>query len=32
MGDLEPRGNKSHELGIVVEGIASTKEMAEEIT
>lgn len=33
MGDLEPiKETKSHELCIVVEGIAPTKEMAEEIT
>jgi hypothetical protein len=33
MGDLEPvKEIKSHELCIVVEGIASTKEMAEEVT
>lgn len=33
MGDLEPiREIRSHELGIIVEGIAPTKKMAEEIT
>ena len=33
MGDLEPvKEIKSHELGVVVEGVAPTKEMAEEIT
>lgn len=33
MGDLEPvKEIKSHELGIVVEGIAPTKEMAQELT
>ncbi|HHW31869.1 MAG TPA: DUF1446 domain-containing protein [Clostridiaceae bacterium] len=33
MGDMEPiKEIKSHELGIVVEGIAPTKEMAEELT
>jgi hypothetical protein len=33
MGDLEPvREIKSHELCIVVEGVAPTKEMAEEVT
>lgn len=33
MGDLEPvKESKSHELGIVVQGVAPTKEMAEEIT
>lgn len=33
MGDLEPvKEIKSHELGIIVEGIADTKELAEEVT
>lgn len=33
MGDLEPvKETKSHELCVIVEGIAPTKEMAEEIT
>lgn len=33
MGDLEPvKEIKSHELGIIVEGVAPTAEMAEEIT
>lgn len=33
MGDLEPiKETKSHELCIIVEGIAPTKEMAEEVT
>jgi hypothetical protein len=33
MGDLEPMKEiRSHELGIIVEGIAPSKEMAEEIT
>jgi hypothetical protein len=33
MGDMEPvKEIRSHELGIVVEGIAPTREMAEEIT
>lgn len=33
MGDLEPvKEIKSHELGIIVEGVASTVEMAQEVT
>ena len=33
MGDLEPiKETKSHELCVIVEGVAPTKEMAEEIT
>ncbi|MCG8513614.1 MAG: DUF1446 domain-containing protein [Halanaerobiales bacterium] len=33
MGELEPiKETKSHELGIIVEGIAPTREMAEEVT